>query len=416
MGVPELDAAGGTVIPGLIDSHVHLQMTPGSLQRSDPPARLRRLRREHLKAYLACGVTTVLDTGVRREIAAEIRTLLQQGHPGPRYLFLGPMLVTPGGYLSGGDASLTGWRVETISNNDELQRALDAFENIGSRGIKVFLEKGFGPREVWPLPSLELRTAVRSASKRRGLPIYVHGSHEDEQRLGLEMGARALVHTGFANSRPSPEFVDRLVGSGTYVITTLSHNDAHLAHWRPERLERPLVQLVVPPTELATASDPESFARLSRATLSMILPEFPGWLNGWIAPLALTEGRSIEMLRRTSAAAARFHEAGVSLVLGSDSGNWPVDPYLFHGPTTLREMELLQNAGLSPREILTAATRTPAEMLGLADQLGTVEVGKRADLVVLEDDPLQDISAVRNIRWTIRNGIAHTPKAWMNKE
>jgi imidazolonepropionase-like amidohydrolase len=45
-----------------------------------------------------------------------------------------------------------------------------------------------------------------------------------------------------------------------------------------------------------------------------------------------------------------------------------------------------------------------------------VEVGKRADLVVLEDAPLQDISAVRNIRWTIRNGIAHTPKAWMNKE
>jgi imidazolonepropionase-like amidohydrolase len=102
------------------------------------------------------------------------------------------------------------------------------------------------------------------------------------------------------------------------------------------------------------------------------------------------------------------------LVVGSDSGNWPLFPFYFHGPTTWRELRLLADAGLSPLEILRAATVNPAKLLGLADRIGTVEVGKVADLVVVRDDPLVDLEkAMRSLQHTIRAGVARTPDAWM---
>jgi imidazolonepropionase-like amidohydrolase len=104
----------------------------------------------------------------------------------------------------------------------------------------------------------------------------------------------------------------------------------------------------------------------------------------------------------------------VPLVVGSDSGNWPLFPYYFHGPTTWRELRMLAEAGLSPQEILRAATVNPAKMLALDDRIGTVEVGKLADLVVVSDDPLVDVErAMRSLRYTIRAGVARTPDAWM---
>jgi imidazolonepropionase-like amidohydrolase len=74
---------------------------------------------------------------------------------------------------------------------------------------------------------------------------------------------------------------------------------------------------------------------------------------------------------------------------------------------------LVAAAGLSPEEALAAATRIPAEMVGLGGEVGTVEVGKKADLVVLDDDPLKDPGALRSIRWTIKDGEARSPRGWM---
>lgn len=85
----------------------------------------------------------------------------------------------------------------------------------------------------------------------------------------------------------------------------------------------------------------------------------------------------------------------------------------FHGTSTLREIELVGRAGLSAMDAIAAATRIPARMLGLADEIGTVEVGKRADLVIVRDDPLVDLRALRTVLWTVKDGVAHTPVEWM---
>jgi imidazolonepropionase-like amidohydrolase len=111
-------------------------------------------------------------------------------------------------------------------------------------------------------------------------------------------------------------------------------------------------------------------------------------------------------------AARTLHDHGVPVVIGSDAGNTAVLGQ-FHGVSTLREIELLASAGVAPADVLAAATRVPAGMLRIDDQVGTVEVGKRADLVVVRDDPLQDVRALRAILWTIRSGVAKTPREWV---
>lgn len=98
--------------------------------------------------------------------------------------------------------------------------------------------------------------------------------------------------------------------------------------------------------------------------------------------------------------------------MGSDAGNWPIIPFLFHGPTSIRELELIGLAGFTPAEALTAATRTPAEMLGLQSEIGGIRVGGIADLVVVDGDPLADLTALRHLRWTVRAGDARTPAEW----
>jgi imidazolonepropionase-like amidohydrolase len=404
--VPALEANGATVLPGLIDAHVHLGVVPGSGQRNDPPDLQRKLRQQHLRSYLACGVTTVLDTGISAETAREIQEWLRAGEPGPRFLTLGPGFTTPGGYLS----ELGG----TVSSPAEVETHFNLMESVGAIGAKVLIEPGFGPQAVWPIPPPEIRDAIVQGAAKRKLPIYVHANREPEKAIALDMGAHVIVHTGYYDSQPSDAFVKRMVASGAYLMTTFSIMDADLIRFHPERLNDPLLRLTVPAIERTTASDPDAARRLTRAQIRMSSPGMPAFLQDALAWWFLAESRVAERLRSSQQAARRFADARVPIVVGSDSGNWPIVPYQFHGPTTLREIELLGQAGFTQMEAIESATRVPAMMLGLDREIGTVAIGKHADLVILHDDPLQDLRALRTVQWTIKDGVAHSPSQWMS--
>jgi len=405
---PILDVGGATVLPGLIDAHVHLGVVPGSGQRHDPPEVTRELRRQHLRAYLACGVTTVLDTHIDPAAARDIRSELAAGEPGPRFLILGPGFVTPGGYLS--DASPATATLEEVSTRFAL------LAELGAVGVKVFLEPGFGLRPVWPILSPEIRAAIVRTAAAHRLPIYVHAQREEEMKMALAMGARAIVHGGFYDGAPSDEFVRSMVESKAYLMTTFSLADAQSIAFHPERLDDPLVRRTVPALERATAREPASESFLSRAQIGMAEPLVPGFLHSVVASFMLTEASMAKRLASSQQAVRRLQAAGVPIVAGSDSGNWPIDPYHFHGPTTLREIQLLGAAGVPPADALASATRIPARMLGLSDEIGTVEVGKRADLVIVREDPLKDLGVLRTVEWTLQDGVAHTPEEWMGSE
>jgi imidazolonepropionase-like amidohydrolase len=410
--VPELDARGGFVLPGLIDAHVHLAWGPGSGLRESAPEKWGRFRAHYLRAYLACGVTTVLDAAAPAETVREIQSWLSAGNAGPRYLTLGPLLRPPGGY----PASYPEGMWEPVSSVEEVEAKLDEVRSLGAVGVKVTIEKGWSPLGDLPLHPPAVREAIRQGAAMRGLPIYVHATSEEDQELALDMGAHALVHPiQYRPDELSDAFVARMARLGTYQITTFSVLDSVLVLHHPERLDDPLLELAVPEPELAAARDPE----IGRASLRSMAREEGPWMPDLLRDLVVRywfrETAQREALRRSQRAVRRLYEAGVPVVVGSDSPFRPSAVFAFHGPTTLREIELLGEAGLPPPAALAAATSVAARMLGLEHEVGTVEVGKRADLLIVRDDPWEDLGALRTIRWAIRDGVARTPAEWMGR-
>lgn len=403
-GAQLLDAAGATVLPGLIDAHVHLSMDPGSAWRTTTPEQHEQALRTHLRAYLAAGFTTILDPAVLPDEHARIRSAIESGAPGPRYLALGTPFSPPGGYVA-----VVIPAFPSVASPAEVEAQLDALVAEGVDGVKVTVEDGLaGP--VWPLHSDAVFTAIHDGAERRGLPVYAHAMTPKEQLLALEkLHPYAFVHPP---DRPDRKALDAIVASGVYETSTLSVFDGLRGGFEPERFTDSLVELTVPVEERATALDRDVKHAFGRQMIATAFPHAP--LKGTIGRLAAHEFVVGPRVRRAQRSVLALSDSGVPLVLGSDSGNWPIIPYLFHGPTSVRELELLGEAGLSPEQALTAATRTPARMVGI--EAGTIEVGRLADLIVVEGDPLQDLSAVRTIRWTVRAGVAHTPAEWLVAE
>jgi hypothetical protein len=185
-GEPVLDAAGATVLPGLIDANVFLSDVPGADHRGDPPSVRWRLVTEHLRAYLACGVTTVLDTGIDPEAAKRIRRWLADGNPGPTFLTLGPSFNAPGGFV----ARPFPHGSVPVATPEEVEALLDVVIETGGVGVGVMLERG--PELLSrPIHTPRIRAAISGGAARRGLAIFVHARTEREQTIGLDMGARA---------------------------------------------------------------------------------------------------------------------------------------------------------------------------------------------------------------------------------
>jgi imidazolonepropionase-like amidohydrolase len=142
-------------------------------------------------------------------------------------------------------------------------------------------------------------------------------------------------------------------------------------------------------------------------------PWLPEFLARWIGRAFFTLETVEDELDDQFEILMALHGSGIPIVVGTDSGSWPHFLNLFHGPTTVREMTLLVRAGMDPEDVIASATRIPAEMLGISAEVGTVEVGKRADLIVVSGDPLANISALEELDWVIQGGVAKRPTEWM---
>jgi imidazolonepropionase-like amidohydrolase len=244
-GAIELDVHGATVMPGLIDAHVHLSLTPGGLTRRDDAATTRSLRLHHMRAYLASGITTIFDPAVENVVMEEIQRTLQAGHPGPRYLAVGTPMSTPGGY----GESL--WP-PGIRSADEVGPQLDANIRAGAVGVKMFFEPGF-VRSVWRLHPPEIERAIVDEATRRHLPIYVHAERAAMVRRALAVHPYALTHTPIDGTR---QLAAEIAAARIPVITTLALFDAGEVMLHPEQLETLHLRRLVPPIELESLHDP----------------------------------------------------------------------------------------------------------------------------------------------------------------
>jgi len=411
-----IDLTGFTILPGLIDSHVHLQSVPGSKYRNDSIEVIEELRKHHLKAYVASGVTTVLDTGISAPVLRDIQNHLKRGGTGPRVLALAPVLFSAGGYL---DDEVFKTSSKPTRNEADVLDLFEEFKDIpGIVGIKVPLEYGFLPSQKWPIHSPEMRKTIMRIATEKDRPLYIHGMSEEEQTLAIKMGARALVHSGFWDESPSEEFLHLIADRQTFLISTLSGTlDLQLDRWHPERLDYPLITLTVPALELATLKDPKAWEWSSHEFGRNILP---GWMPDFVVDVLSSffanEEAIVMMLDSATSAVKTMYDRGVPIVAGTDSGNNPIMLNFFHGPSMIRELELLSIAGLPNAAVIKSATATPAEMLGIDKTVGTIEVGKRADLIITSCDPLDDISCLRQLEWIVKDGVMKMPVQWMDSD
>jgi imidazolonepropionase-like amidohydrolase len=409
-GIRVLDGSGTTLLPGLMDTHAHFVVAPGSGFRGDSPTTIRDLNRHHLRAYLACGVTTVMDPGGYPPVVRDVQAWLSAGNPGPRFLTTGPYFRVPGGYGSE-------LHYGTDATPADVEKKLDLIQSLGGIGVKFGLDAGA------TVPEGELLEALQTGAKRRRLPLYIHATSEEYQSLAIDLGAHAIMHAPL-QGRWVGQLVDpddlseasikKLAKSGAYQLTTFGLIDHWVGRFSRDRLDDPLVQLVVPPMEIHTARNPESDRYFAVSTIGWAMPWTPEFLRPAIGWVVWNNATLADGMRYAQRNVRRLYEAGIPIVAATDVPSpWDGSSTFFHGPGMLRELELIVEAGIPPMDAIVAATRTPAEMLGLASEVGTVEKGKVADLLIVEGNPLRNIRALRNIRWTVREGELRTPGGWM---
>ena len=397
-----LDLTGMTVTPGLIDSHVHATFATGSGLFTWSDAQEDALIQHSLRAYVAAGVTTVLDCASVDADLARVNGYLQQG-VGPRLLHLGEPPAQAGTY---GPTVLPDLRVQDTP--DELGAHLRHLKQTGSIGVKVLFEDGL-MRPVWDLPGGQWLDALVAGAAAQELPMYVHAMSPEETAAALAIQPHALVHGLWA---PDAEVAAAVAAQDPYVIATMHISASSLYPARPAWQSDPLRELLVHPTIRAHQDDPEVRQEMALAVGAIATPRMPAFLVKRLgASTKFAEG----MLDDRMEATAQLHDAGVKLVVGSDAPGWPVLIDNLPAWSTIRELELLHDAGLSPTEVLAAATSVPAEMLGLADELGRIRVGLAADLVVMTGDPLSDIGAWRTVTQVIRDGELRTPEGWLTE-
>jgi imidazolonepropionase-like amidohydrolase len=235
--------------------------------------------------------------------------------------------------------------------------------------------------------SQEVLKVLVDEAHRRGLRVFAHVSWPSEAREVVEAGVDVLVHNISAAESDAAPVYALMAERGTILIPTLAQTEANFALMvDPFVLEK--LRGKVWGVILDSIVNPKSVVR---ARMSK-----PGYVNDARRSLEI----SMNNLRRAV-------QAGVKIAMGTDSGNAGA----IHGAMVPREMELMVASGMTPMQVIVAATKTAAEAIGQEKQLGTIERGKAADLLVIDGDPIRDISAVRNVSLVVKAGKVLEPAA-----
>ncbi len=409
-GAAVIDAAGKWVTPGLIDAHVHFSQTgwadgrPDSLDVRDLypyPAVEERLEthpERFFKAHLCSGTTTVFDVGgypwtfdlPRRADAADAADATGATGGAPRVRVAGPLLSTWDFWLN-----LPAERQFLyLADPDGVRDQVTYLKQRGANAVKVWYIPDEGR------PAAEMAAVVEKAgeeAKRAGLPLIVHATSLDLAKTALRAGAKVLVHS--VGDRPvDAEFLRLAKENGTIYCPTLTVARGYL------RMDRAALDGEAPEVDDPHGCvDRETLALVARTAEMGDRVRADGLSPG---RLALRE-RALAQRERTEARnLVAVHEAGIPVAMGTDAGN----PLTLHGPSVYAELEAMEAAGLRPMDVLVAATRGGAAAVGLSAEIGTVEAGKGADLLILSQDPTKSASAFRSVQKVIRAGTVYDVK------
>lgn len=364
-----IDGRGHWLMPGLMDMHVHLR--GGTEITKDGLRKVAQNRQEGIAAlhsYLYSGVTSIYDAGNFPDYIFELREAERSGKLlAPRIFATGGLATYPGSHGSGpGSTDLRSW--------PEAMAALDAHFARRPDVLKLTLEeRGWGARPLIPLLPTDLLEKVVEYANDHGVRTTVHVSSERRARQAIFAGVDTLAHPVIQG--PASDSFVKLMGAKRipFVSTlTIGENYSRLAE-HPDYLDQPLYRASLSAAEIRSLQEQKRKEwQDSRWT----------WWMKLMTPIAQENVR-------------KLHEAGAIVVLGTDQTL---------GPATHREMELLAAAGIPAAAIVRMATLNGAVFLGRERDLGSIEVGKLADAVLLTADPTQDVENAKAIAAVIKDG------------
>lgn len=358
----EIDANGGFILPGFIDTHVHLMLENVTLTNLIAhPFSLRFFQAvDRMRRTLDAGITTVRDAGgADLGLKQAVETGIVEG---PRMQISTAILTTTGGHadfwqVSGLDMSLLpeypGFPSGRCDGIDGVRKKVREVLRAGADVIKVCSTGGvLSPTDHPHFTQFsveELRVIVEEGEFRQGVNVMAHAQGTQGIKNAIMAGIHSIEHGIFLDD----EAIDMMLEHGTFLVPTLL------------------------------------------APLSVLE-------NG--DQLGLTDNvmqKARDTIEAHSESISRAHQSGVKIAMGTDAG------VMAHG-TNLRELGLMYEIGMSPMEAIIATTRTAAECMGWGDRIGTLEVGKFADIVISNTDPLAEIRSlenVDNIKLVMKDGV-----------
>ena len=389
-GARIIDGRGKYLIPGLIDGHVHFFQSGGLYTRPDAVdlradvpyaaegAAVRRRLADTLSRYTAAGVTGAIDMG-GPFWNFEVRDVAQGRADAPRIWVAGPLLspVQPPELV-----------VEDppILKTDTSEQAR---EQVRAQLVRKpdFLKFWYIVGPDGPAGPRPLLTAMVDEAKGARVPIAVHATELETARAAVAEGANVLVHS-VDDKEVDDAFIAAVKAAGTVYMPTLivmgGYGDVYSRRNPVSEAER-------------ADGQPEVVASFD-GLADIPLPAWAPQAGAHIA--ALTPRMQTNLMR--------MYRAGVPIVMGTDAGNIGT----LHAVSVAEEMEAMEEAGMPARAVLASATIAPARMLGVERELGSIEPGKTADLVLLREDPRQDASAVAAVDLVLRKGrIVEPPSA-----
>ena len=271
-------------------------------------------------------------------------------------------------------------------------------EDSARAGVRYLAARGTDAVKVWFIPmqnrdfdaTANAVMAAGRAAAEAGVSLIVHATGMREAKVALRAGARLLVHS-VRDGPVDDEFIDLARKNGTIYCPTLTVAGGYSRMYSAARSGS--APTIDDPNRCVDETTKQHIARTGELGRGRVEQE----------DSAGRKERAAESRRIMAENLARVHGAGIPIAMGTDAGN----PLTLHGPSVYAEMEAMQAAGMAPLDVLVASTRGGALAMG-RDDIGTIEAGKIADLVIVGADPAKTVVNLRQLAYVVRGGVLRT--------